>query len=57
MKDPAPIILTPAQAKLSKDVADSTAGWPILYAIGASFVIGLVHLLALTLRSGMHLFG
>ncbi|KAL0018124.1 hypothetical protein WJX77_006203 [Trebouxia sp. C0004] len=28
--------------------ADATAGWPILYAIGASFVIGLVYLLSLT---------
>lgn len=28
--------------------ADSTAGWPILYAIGASFVVGLMYLLSLT---------
>ena len=27
---------------------DATAGWPILYAIGTSFVIGLVYLLSLT---------
>ena len=28
--------------------ADATAGWPILYAIGTSFIIGLVYLLSLT---------
>ena len=28
--------------------ADATAGWPILYAIGTSFAIGLVYLLFLT---------
>ncbi len=28
--------------------ADATAGWPILYAIGISFAIGLVYLLSIT---------
>lgn len=40
-----------AAAHLTEETksADQTAGWPMLYAIGASFLTGLIYLLALTI--------